>query len=114
MSWRLRRGRQGAAGEITGQKAVQPDPLFEAEWRILWNSRKFNHAEGKSCSEIHRGLDIDPIRVSGTVSWSRKTALDVIADKEMAVANFELSEACDGVTGDDIQFVPDEIVVARD
>jgi hypothetical protein len=63
-------------------------------------------------SKVYRCLDIDPIGISGTVGWSRKAFLDVVADEEVAVANFNLSEGSEGEAADDIKFSTEKVVVA--
>src|SRR2546430_2377424 len=62
--------------------------------------------------EIHSGLDVDPVGIGRAVGWGREAALDVVADQKMPIANFELGEARDGVTSNDIQFGAQKIVIA--
>src|ERR1041384_7865187 len=62
-------------------------------------------------SEVHRDLRVNPVRVLRADGGGGKAARDVVADEEVAVADFKLRVTREGVTGDHVELRADEAVV---
>src|SRR5262249_13388948 len=64
-------------------------------------------------SESDIGLKVNVIRVSGAERRSGERLLDIIADEEMAIADFQLCETRQSISGNDIQFCSYEVAIGR-